>query len=754
MLQSKKIKGERKNKKEKELLMRQLFLEKGKLLLQNVNVPLVDDGEILVKVHYSFISSGTELSTMNSSGKSLLKKATSNLSGNINKVFGAVRDNGVYGAASLIRSKLNQLLPLGYSCSGRVIAIGKKVEGFKQGDFVACAGAGVANHAEVVVVPKNLAIKIKNNSFLKQASLTTIGAIAMQGARRADLRLGEKVCVLGLGLIGQITAQLAKLSGCEVFGVDIKKDRLDLAKNLGCDQVFSASDPDTTKNINFVSSHYGVDTTIITAASASGTVLQQAMEITRRKGKVVLVGDVKIDFDRDPFYSKEIDLLISCSYGPGRYDDSYEKGGKDYPYSYVRWTENRNMQLFMDLIQNEKIKIDPLISSEYEFNGVSQAYNSLRKNNALGVVLSYQADSDFTKDVDQLIDKVYNDLKLDFDLNHEVKKYEPPQNDLRVGFIGVGGFAKVKLLPLISKIKNTKICSIVDKDLSNSINIARQYDANYFTTDYKKLLVDDEIDLVVVSTPHKFHTQQTLDLLKSGKAVFVEKPAAVTFEQLEDLKDFFAMNKNSLYCVDFNRSFAPFNLAIKKEVLKRTSPMMINYRMNAGYISKDYWIQSQENGGRIIGEACHIFELFCFFTDAKPVSINVGSLNPNRDDLLSTDNFSVIITMDDGSCCNLIYSALGNSKMHKERMEIFYDQKSIVMRDYLKLEGYGLPESFNKEVSSPDKGHKNLMTQFVKAAKMKNGKSPISVERILMATQISLVVDKLAREGGCCENVF
>ncbi|MFH1643550.1 MAG: bi-domain-containing oxidoreductase [bacterium] len=753
MLQDSKYEGMESNRKEKELLMKQLFLEKGKTLLQDVSVPLVGEGEILVKVHYSFISTGTELTTLSNSGKSILKKAASNLSENINKVFAAVKDNGITGATSLVRSKLKQLLPLGYSCSGRVIVIGRNVTRFKPGDFVACAGSGIANHAEIVVVPKNLAVKVRNESSLKYASLTTIGAIAMQGIRRADLKLGETVCVFGMGLIGQITAQLAKLNGAKVFGVDLYQDKLDLAQKLGTEKIFNANSQDLVKDINFASSHYGVDTTIVTATSASGEVLQQAMEITRRKGKVVLVGDVKIDFDREPFYSKEIDLLISCSYGPGRYDDSYEKGGKDYPYPYVRWTENRNMQFFMDLVQDKKIQVEPLISIEYEFENVNKAYESLRNENALGVVLSYQADSDFSKDVNLLIDKVYNDLKLDLILDHNVKKYEPTQNNLRTGFVGVGGFAKVKLLPLFSKIKNVDINSIVDQNLTASINIARQYQAKRFTSNYSQLVNDEEIDLAVIATPHKFHAQQSLDLLKSGKAVFVEKPAAVNFAQLEKLKDFFAVNKHSFYCVDFNRSFAPFNLAIKKELEKRTSPLMINYRMNAGFISRDHWIQSDENGGRIIGEACHIFELFCFLTDAKPIKIVASSLNPNRRDLLSTDNFSAQITMDDGSCCNLIYSSLGNPKMGKERMEIFYDQKSIVMQDYINLRGYGFPEFFDQKVKFADKGHKNLITQFISAAKELDGKSPIPFERIAVSTEISLIVDKLVREGGCCETL-
>jgi threonine dehydrogenase-like Zn-dependent dehydrogenase len=359
--------------------MKQLFLEKGKVKSLEVPTPPINPNSVLVKVFYSFISSGTEGATINESKKSLLQKSLTNTSEKISKVIGAIKENGVSSAVALIKGSLNKSSQIGYSCSGQVVAAGEKITDIKIGDFVACAGAKIANHAEYVSVPKNLVVKLKNNKNLKEASLTTIGAIALQGIRRADLRLGERICVIGLGLIGQITAQLAKLSGCTVYGVDIDDTKLFLAQKLGCDHVYNsyATEHNIINEILFHTEHYGVDKTIITAASKSGKIIQQAMEITRRKGKVVLVGDVKIDFDRDPLYQKEIDFLISCSYGPGRYDKSYEHDGHDYPYDYVRWTENRNMKLFAELIEKNKINVEALVSQEFGFCEAQSAYETL-----------------------------------------------------------------------------------------------------------------------------------------------------------------------------------------------------------------------------------------------------------------------------------------------------------------------------------------------------------------------------------------
>lgn len=723
--------------------MKQVFLKKGQVKLYQVDIPLLDQNSILVRVDYSFISSGTEFATVAASGKSIFEKAYSNLNQNIQKVTGAIKDNGLTATFALIREKLDTVMPLGYSCSGQVLSVGKNVEGFSVGDYVACAGSGHANHADVVVVPKNLAVKIHNHEMLKQCSLTTIGAIALQGIRRANLELGQKVCVIGLGLIGQLTSQLAKLSGCQVYGIDIQESRLNLAKNLGTDFVFNPKICNVIKEIEWSTSQNGIDTTIITAASKDGQIIQQAMQMTRRKGKVILVGDVKIDFDRDPFYSKEIDFLISCSYGPGRYDDTYEKRGVDYPYDYVRWTENRNMELFAKLVQEKKILIDPLVSSEFNLNNVEAAYQSLQTKESLGIVLCYKA---ARENLEQEIATILNQSNTTTNTSRTAKKFISKSNTI-LGIIGIGGFCKIKLLPAISKIKNVQIDSMIDANVTNLINIANQYKVQNTGNDYKKLLNNDKVNAILIATPHSLHTDQTIDSLTAGKAVFVEKPAVVNYEQLEKLKLFLNQNKEVLYCVDFNRSFSPFVKKIKDVVKNRNNPMLINYRMNAGFIPKDHWLNSPANGGRIIGEACHIFELFCFLTDSEPVSISVESINSNNYSVKPTDNFVAQISMKDGSCCSLLYTSVGNAESGKERMELFFDGKSIIMNDYYELNGFGLSKSFDMHSKTQDKGHEVLLQEFFTATQAPNFQPPIPFERILLATEISLIVDELARTG-------
>lgn len=717
--------------------MKQVFLNKGVATVEEFPAPQVSDRSILVAVSYSFISTGTEGATVAASTQdAFIKRLITRAPKYVVKIAQAVREHGVKGTVSLVKGKLKQLLALGYSCSGQVISVGKDVTRFKVGDYVACAGAGIASHAEFVAVPENLAVRLPNESVLKQASVTTIGSIAMQGVRRADLRFGETVCVIGLGLIGQITAQLLKRAGCTVIGVDIVQERIKIARELGIDFAYNPTECSLKREVDFITEHYGVDATIITAGAPTGEIIDQAMEITRKRGKVVLVGDVKIDFDRGTFYKKEIDFLISCSYGPGRYDSQYEQKGVDYPYAYVRWTENRNMQLFVKMLARKEIVIDPLISREFELERAGEAYDYLKNKKPLGIVLSYSP-----KELNG-----NGDGEEAIAIPIEFTSYKAPEDVLKVGMVGFGGFAKVKLFPILTTCPGLRVDAFVDVDSANALNSSNQIGASVVTNSYEDVLVNDDINMVVIATPHKDHARQTIDFLKAGKAVFCEKPATCTWSELNELKLLFRQDKNLLYAVDFNRSFAPFVTAVKDVVTKRSNPLVITYRMNAGFIPQEHWVQQQ--GGRVIGEACHIFELFSFLVGADPVHVSVEVVHPSGDDLVSNDNFSAHIRFSDGSLCSLLYTSLGNNGLNKERMEVFFDGKSIVMDDYRKLTGYGLPVSFNRSVLEQDKGHSTLLTNFVVAARTQNGVSPISFDRIVKATELSLIIDELARKGG------
>ncbi len=716
--------------------MRQLFLEKGAIVVQEVAQPHLDERAVLVSEHYSFISSGTEAATISNAQRSTL---FSNVPHKIKMVLQSIAQNGFEGTHALVKGRLaGTVQALGYSCSGRVIAVGKKVTKFRAGDYVACAGAGWANHADVVCIPENLVVAVGDEGLVKYASITTIGAIALQGIRRAQLQLGETVCVMGLGLLGQISVELAKNAGCKVIGVDLLDDRLELAQQLGADHVFRADSPSFEKDMAFLTGHKGVDCCLITAATPSSDIVQQAMEVTRRKGKVVVVGDVGLNLQRNPLYKKEIDFLISCSYGPGRYDTAYEIEGKDYPYDYVRWTENRNMEAIIELLAQKKLSVDKLASQEFHIESVDKAYELIKNRQVLGVILRYTPKQDIS-----FIPAVRKPLAV------KAPEFLPAKkNQLRVGFIGAGGFSKVKLLPIVSKVKNVKIAAIVDADVSNAENVKRTYAAAVALTEPHELFEKDMVDAVVIATPHKYHCDQALEALASGKAVFLEKPMVTTFEQYEKMSQFLKNNPNVPFCVDYNRSFAPFMQKVKWELINRSSPVIIHYRMNAGYISGDHWTQTELGAGRVIGEACHIFDLFCFLTGANPTAVSVESLKPGRDDLFPTDNFSAQISFSDGSICTLLYTALGHGALGKERMEVFYDSKSIVMDDYKVLQGFGLSHSFNESTRYPDKGHEVLLHKFFDSLASETRTLPISLDRLNKVAQLTLIIDELVCKGG------
>lgn len=722
--------------------MKQLLLHDGKIIPTIVSMPLLDDNSVLVKVYYSFISSGTENATIKNSNQSLINKFLKNTNESIQKFKVAAEEHGIKGAITLGKSKLHQYLALGYSCSGIVIQIGKNVKGIYPGDLVACAGS-TANHGEIVSVPKNLLVKIQNQKYLKEGSICAIGAIALAGFRRANLQIGENVAIIGLGLIGLLTLQFAKLAGCNVIGIDIDPSKLDLAKKLGCDVVINSLEQNPKNETFCKTDYYGADATILTAACEDGSLIDQAMDITRKKGRVVLVGDVKLNFSREAFYLKEIDFLISCSYGPGRYDINYEKYGMDYPYAFVRWTEKRNMEFFIKLLETEKIKLSDIISAEIPFANASNAYKKLQNKNQLGIVLTYEQNNK-----EALENKPI--LQTTCSPEHTTCSFKQSKK-LNTAFIGLGGFAKLKLMPIFSSFSNINIKCVFDEMASTSASVASQYNSLSSHDGINEILEDSEINCVVLATPHKFHAEYALSFLEKGKAVFIEKPSAINMAELIRLKNFFNKHKNNIYCVDFNRSFSPLIKNLKHFITQRSGPLIINYRMNAGFIPKEHWVQSDENGGRIIGEACHIFELFCNLTNSIPKTITATPILESRENLVLNDNFIVNISFEDGSACSLTYTSSGSKAMPKERMEVFFDGKSAILNDYEELTGFGLPISLNKKINQ-SKGHFELIEQFIESATSSNHTWPIPWQRIELATRISLLVDELVKNGGGSKN--
>lgn len=678
--------------------MRQVLIGQGKAVVVTVPAPLVEPGHLLVEVAYSLISTGTEITGVERSGKSLVKRALEQPD-RVKEVLNYLQSQGIRRTVAKVQGKLSKG-PTGYSCSGIVIQVGEGVKDLQPGDLVACAGGGIATHAEIVLVPRNLLVRVPEGCDLKAAASVTLGSIAMQGVRRADPRLGDIVAVIGLGLLGQLTAQLLKAAGCRVIGLDLDARRVAIAERLGADHGFQPSEANVLNEIRHLTAGHGVDATIITAASQSNVIVNQAMEITRKKGRVVVVGAIGLGLKRSPFYEKEIDFTIACSYGPGRYDERYETRGIDYPYAYVRWTENRNMKEYLRLIATGKIQLDPILEREYDITQAPQAFEALQaaSEKPLGVLLVYPRGDEHDR-ARKLERKV-------------IIRAQPEGGKIRVAVVGAGSFAKAMHLPNLQRLSGLyRLRAVVSTTGSNAQVTAEQFKADYATTDYNDVLMDENVDLVLISTRHHLHASMAMAAAQVGKAVFLEKPMALSSPELDELAGVLEETRVP-FLVGYNRRFSPAARRAREIIRERQSPLMMLYRVNAGYLPQDHWTHGREGGGRIVGEACHMFDLFQYMVAPAGVAeIASTAIVPRVDHISSSDNVVTTVRYDDGSVATLLYTALGASDLPKESVEVYADGKILVIDDYRALRVYG---ASLKGWSSPvqDKGHLEELRAF------------------------------------------
>ena len=709
--------------------MIQAIIKKGHVFGEEVPAPLVSNGSVLIKVVSSCISAGTEIAIVKTSSKSVIKRALEQPE-NVRKVINMAKSDGIAKAYRRVKGKLDGGQPTGYSLSGVVIEIGKGVTKFKAGDRVAAAGVGVANHAEYVDVPENLVMKIPDELDFPDASTVTLGSIAMQGVRRADLNLGEFAVVFGAGTLGLMSIQMLRASGVRVAAIDLNEQRLQIASECGAEVVINPAIDEAVKKIINWSNGFGADAVIFTAATGSSEPLSQSFRMCRKKGRVVLLGVSGINIKREDIYVKELDFLMSTSYGPGRYDRNYEGKGLDYPYAYVRWTENRNMTEYLRLVNKGLIKLDKLISGNYPIEEVTEAFESLKnsENKPLMVLLDYGE-----PEYEKLLEYEKHDRKV-------LINNDPIRKDvINVALIGAGNFAVGMHLPNIEKLSDKyKLYAVMNRTGHKGKVVAQQYGANYVTTNYDDILNDENVDLIMITTRHDSHAELTLKALKAKKNVFVEKPLVVNQQQLEKLEQFFDSSGNTpVLMVGFNRRFSKYAHEIKKHTDKRVNPLFIHYRMNAGYIPLEHWMY--EDGGRIIGEACHIIDLMTFFTGCRIVSISYEEMTPLTDYFSDNDNKSIILKYENGSVATIEYLAVGSKKFSKEYMEVHFDEKTIVMQDYKALKGYGIKiNEISTKISQ--KGQLEELERLYETIIGKNSKWPIGLWDMIQTTKATILL--------------
>jgi len=699
----------------------------GRLYVDEVPAPVAGEGNVLVCSQYSLISAGTERSTVTTAQASLLGKARSRPD-LVKQVIETYHKAGFAETLKIVRTKLATLKELGNSVSGTVLISMDRDGIFKPGDRVACAGTS-SPHAGVISVQQNLVVKVPEKVPLDQAAFTTLGSIALQGVRQADPKIGESVCVIGLGLLGQITGQILRSNGCRVFGIDTSDAMVGLARKLSCHAAGLRADPNLMSEMDAFTHGHNFDSVIITASSKTSDPIELATAILRQKGVVVVVGAVPMNIPREPhFYQKELELKISCSYGPGRYDFKYEEEGADYPYGYVRWTENRNMAAFLSLLESGSVDVRPLITHIFDIEQAETAYDIVMgkiHEASIGILLKYPEAED--------------------------KPGQRPapaalapaaEPSIGIGVIGAGSFAQKFLIP--NARTQGRLLKIADAKGVTAKGVGEKFKFQSFSADAEDVLSDPAVNTVFIATRHNSHGPLVLRAIEADKNVYVEKPLTIDETEMARIADASRRHPSRRLQVGFNRRFAPLSVQARKLFQELSEPLVVNYRVSAGFIPRDHWTQTAEGGGRILGEVCHFIDFLQYMTGSEPVRVFAECVDNPNSKMNNQDNVAITIRFRDGSIGMITYLACGDRLLPKERIEIFGGEKSFVINDFRTAEIY--TGSKRKIIKIAGKGHKEEIERFVDS--IREGRpSPIPLESLLLTSATAFRVLDSLRTG-------
>jgi predicted dehydrogenase/threonine dehydrogenase-like Zn-dependent dehydrogenase len=732
--------------------MKQLLYspKEGRGTVVEVPVPAAQRGRVLVRTAASLVSAGTERAAVEQSRKSLVERARERPE-LVKKVFERVKAEGLAGTVQSVRAKLGEPYALGYSAAGVVIETGAEVEGFRAGDRVACAGVGYASHAEVLSVPKNLCVRVPDAVDFESAAFATLGAIALQGVRLAEPTLGESVVVVGLGLLGQLTAQILRANGCRVFGLDLDQSKIDLARQLGMDDG-AISDEDAGRACIEWTRGRGADAVIITAAAESDQPIRLAGEVSRLKGRVVAVGLVGMNVPRDVYFRRELTLRVSMSYGPGRYDPDYEERGHDYPLPYVRWTEGRNLEAFLDLLAAGRVRVAPLVTHRFEIEEGGRAYDLIAgdaREPHLGVVINYDAGREVSRVVEneKVVGRAAGSAAgaASQTAGGAARDSSARASSVRVGLVGAGGYAGAVLLPHLKSL-GADFRTVATATGLSARRVGERFGFARFASDADEVINDAEVNLVVIATRHDTHAEYARRALARGLHVFVEKPLALTDEELDAVIEVAGASPGRL-AVGFNRRFSPLAQKCAGVYADRRAPLSIVYRVNAGRLPAGHWVKdSREGGGRVVSEVCHFVDLMQFFAGAPPVRVYAEPLRARSEEIGEEDSLFVTVAFADGSAGSIAYLSEGDAGLAKERVEVFGGGQTFVIEDFRAATLYRDGREERTRQPRQDKGQLGLL-RAVCATVIDGAPAPIPLEELVATTRATFRIRDSLRAG-------